>query len=90
MNIIFYISAVILSISALITTYRIIAGPYSLDRLISTDMLVAVIICGLCLWCVYRQQYFLVPTIIALSLLSFIGSTTVARYRVADDQTPDI
>lgn len=90
MQVIFLICALVLCVSAALTIWRVLLGPSSLDRLISMDMMVSIIICGLCLWCVYVKKYYLVPTIITLSLLSFLGTVTVARYRVRDDQKPDI
>lgn len=78
------VSGVILVIAALLTTFRLLDGPNSLDRLVAMDTLVAVAICGLAVWAAYSHDTTIVPAIVALALVGFIGSVSVARFRVSD------
>ncbi len=79
------IAGVMLTIAALLTTYRLLAGPSTLDRVVAVDTLIAVAMCGLAVWATYSRDTSLVPAIVALSLVGFLGSATVARFRVRDD-----
>jgi len=50
-------------------------------------VLVALCMCGLAAWAAYSGDSTVIPAIVALSLLSFIGSISIARFRVRDDQS---
>lgn len=81
------IAGAMLLIAAVLTTYRVVSGPNTLDRLIGIDTLIAVAICGLAVWATWSRDTAVVPAIVALSLVGFLGSASVARFRVRDDQT---
>ncbi len=78
------ISGVILLIAAVLTTFRLLDGPSSLDRLVALDTIIAVSMCGLAVWAAYSKDTTIVPAIVALALVGFIGSVSVARFRVSD------
>ncbi|WP_072690997.1 monovalent cation/H+ antiporter complex subunit F [Rhodococcus marinonascens] len=78
------ISGIILVVAALLTTYRLLDGPNSLDRLVALDTLIALSMCGLAVWAAYTGDSTIVPAIVALSLMGFIGSISVPRFRVRD------
>ncbi|MFF0817350.1 monovalent cation/H+ antiporter complex subunit F [Rhodococcus sp. NPDC003318] len=86
MTTVLVIAGVMLSVAAVLTSYRLLAGPATLDRLVAMDTLVAVAICGLAVWATFSMDTTLVPAIVALSLVGFVGSVSVARFRVRDDQ----
>ncbi|MCC8926537.1 cation:proton antiporter [Rhodococcus sp. BGS-1C] len=85
MIVVLAISGVLLIAAAVITTYRLLAGPGTLDRLVAMDTILAVAMCGLAVWSVYSLDTTIVPAIVALSLISFVGSVSVARFRVKDE-----
>ncbi|MCX0270694.1 monovalent cation/H+ antiporter complex subunit F [Nocardia rhamnosiphila] len=80
------VAAVLLSAAALITAYRILAGPDTLDRVVGIDSIIAMAICGLAVWAAYSRDTSVVPAIVALSLVGFLGSAAVTRFRVRDDR----
>jgi multicomponent Na+:H+ antiporter subunit F len=84
MNVVWMIAAVMLVAAAALTTFRILAGPNTLDRLIGIDTIVAVAMCGLGTWAAFSLDSTVVYGITALSLISFIGSVSVTRFRVPD------
>jgi multicomponent Na+:H+ antiporter subunit F len=84
MNAVWMIAAVMLVAAAALTTFRILAGPSTLDRLVGVDTLVAVAMCGLGTWAAFSLDTTVVYGITALSLISFVGSVSVARFRVPD------
>jgi len=85
MNAVWMIAAVLLVGAAALTMIRMLAGPNTLDRLVSLDTLVAVAMCGLGTWAAYSLDSTVVYGITALSLISFVGSVSVARFRVRDN-----
>ncbi len=84
----YVVCGVILTAAALLTTFRALVGPSTLDRVVAIDALVAVAMCGLAVFAAYTGDTATVPAVVALSLVGFLGSASVARFRVPDDR-PD-
>ncbi|MEU7765861.1 monovalent cation/H+ antiporter complex subunit F [Nocardia sp. NPDC049190] len=85
MTVVAVIAAVVLAAAALITTYRVVAGPSTLDRVVAIDSLMATAAAGLAVWAGYTTDPTVVPAIAALALVGFLGSAAVSRFRVRDD-----
>ena len=86
MTVVAVIAAVLLIAAAVITSYRILAGPNTLDRVVGIDSLIAIAASGLAVWAAYSKDTTVVPAIVALSLVGFLGSAAVSRFRVRDDR----
>ncbi|MDT5092221.1 MAG: multicomponent Na+:H+ antiporter subunit [Mycobacterium sp.] len=84
MNVVWVVAAVMLVVAAALTTFRILSGPSTLDRLVGLDTLVAVAMCALGTWAAYSLDSTVVYGMTALSLISFVGSISVTRFRVPD------
>ncbi|ABG93976.1 monovalent cation/H+ antiporter complex subunit F [Rhodococcus opacus] len=84
MTVVSVISGIVLVVAGVLTTFRLLDGPNSLDRLVALDTLIALAMCGLAVWAAYTGDTTIVPAIVALSLVGFIGSVSVARFRVSD------
>ena len=84
MNVVWVIAAVMLSAAAAIVMFRILAGPTTLDRLVGLDTLVAVTMCAIGVWAAYSLDTTVTYSLTALALISFVGSVSVARFRVPD------
>ncbi|KAA0022159.1 monovalent cation/H+ antiporter complex subunit F [Antrihabitans cavernicola] len=80
------IAGTMLLLAAGLTAYRILDGHGTLDRLVAIDTLIAVAMAGLAVWAAYSRDTAIVPAIVALSLVGFLGSASVARFRVGDDE----
>ncbi len=78
MTVVSVISGIILVVAGVLTTFRLLDGPNSLDRLVALDTLIALAMCGLAVWAAYTGDTTIVPAIVALSLVGFIGSVSVA------------
>ncbi|MCZ4561568.1 monovalent cation/H+ antiporter complex subunit F [Rhodococcus sp. IEGM 1401] len=85
MTVVLAIAGALLIGAAVLTAYRLLDGPSTLDRLVAMDTILAVSMCGLGVWAVYSRDTTLVPAIVALSLVSFVGSVSIARFRVRDE-----
>ena len=64
--------------------FRILAGPNTLDRLVALDTLVAVTMCAIGTWAAFSLDTTVTYGLTALALISFVGSVSVARFRVPD------
>lgn len=84
MTSVWLIAAGILIAAAALTTYRVLAGPSTLDRLVALDTLVAVTMCAIGTWAAFSLDSTVVYGLTALSLISFVGSVSVTRFRVPD------
>jgi multicomponent Na+:H+ antiporter subunit F len=70
----------VLGLALLLVTVRFLRGPSALDRLVSLDAIVAVIMCGLMAHVALTRDSAIVPAVVAVSLVGFLGSSTVARF----------
>lgn len=86
MNTIWLIAAVMLVAAAAITMFRLLAGPSTLDRLVALDTLVAVTMCSIGTWAAFSLDTTVTYSLAALALISFVGSVSVARFRVPDTE----
>lgn len=77
------VSAVMLSIAAVLTVSRMSRGPSSLDRVVAADVLIAVVIATAALDIIINDHGTTLPVMLVLSLLGFAGSVSIARF-VAD------
>lgn len=85
MNVVAIVAGIMLMAAAVIVSYRILAGPNTLDRVVGIDSLVAIAAAGLAVWAAYSDDTTVVPAIVALALVGFLGSAAVSRFRVRDD-----
>ena len=88
MIIVWIIAAVMLTIAAAVTMFRLLAGPSTLDRLVALDTLVAVTMCAIGTWAAFSLDTTVTYGLTALALISFVGSVSVARFRVPDTDKP--
>ena len=84
MHVVWIVAAVMLSAAAAITIYRLLAGPSTLDRLVALDAFVAVSMCGIGTWAAFSLDTTVTYSLTALAVISFVGSVSVARFRVPD------
>jgi multicomponent Na+:H+ antiporter subunit F len=78
------VAGVMLTLAAVLTMTRILIGPSTLDRLIGVDTTVAVTMCGIATWAAYSLDTTVTYSLAALALISFVGSVSIARFRVPD------
>jgi multicomponent Na+:H+ antiporter subunit F len=89
MSLVWVIAGLTLVLAGTVTMIRLLAGPSTLDRLVAVDTLVAVTMCGVGTWAAFSLDTTVTYSLAALSLISFLGSVSVARFRVPDSARPD-
>lgn len=77
-------AVVALTLALFTTMIRLIGGPNTLDRLISLDALVAVAQGGIGIYIAWSKDTTPAAALVALALVAFLGSVSVARFRVND------
>ena len=65
---------------ALLALLRLARGPSLLDRVVATDTLLVIIAAGLAVHAALTQDPTVVPVLVVVALLAFVGSVSVARY----------
>lgn len=78
------VAALFFGAAFLLTSYRILAGPNSLDRLLGLDGLVAMIQCALATYVCWSLDLTVSGAMLVVALLGFISSVSVARFRKKD------
>ncbi|CAJ1494598.1 monovalent cation/H+ antiporter complex subunit F [[Mycobacterium] kokjensenii] len=89
MTFIWVSAGALLGIATIITMYRLLIGPSTLDRLVALDTLAAMTMCAIGTWAAVSRDTTATYSLAALALVGFIGSVSVARFRVRDD-APDV
>lgn len=89
MNTVWIIAAVMLTAAAAVTMFRLLAGPSTLDRLVAIDALIAVAMCAIGTWAAFSLDTTATYGLTALALIGFVGSVSVARFRVRDTDRDD-
>ncbi|MCW2636362.1 MAG: mnhF [Blastococcus sp.] len=80
MTLVFVIAYVLLGGGALMALVRLALGPSLLDRVVATDTLLVIIAAGLAVYAALERDPTVVPVLVVVSLLAFVGSVSVARY----------
>lgn len=89
LHIIVVTAAVLFAASVFLALYRVIRGPSILDRMIATDVILASLMCGLGGFMALTGRTDLLPVLIVLAMLGFVGSVSVSRYvSKSDSMTP--
>ena len=83
MQVVLVVTAVILSLAAGGAIIRIARGPSLLDRVLASDVLLAILGAALCIDMAVNRHLNNLMLVVAISVIGFIGSVTVARF-VAD------
>ncbi|HJE61877.1 MAG TPA: cation:proton antiporter [Nocardiopsis listeri] len=80
MNTLWIVIAVLLGAAALLGMVRLLLGPSILDRALSVDALLAFAVTGLGAFAAFNRDPTVLPTLLVLSLLGFVGSISVAKF----------
>lgn len=82
------IAAAMLVVAVVCVVIRLAKGPTLLDRVVAVDVLMAIIVCSLGVHITVTGTKTYIPVLIALTLLAFIGSVSVARLGPIHDHRP--
>jgi len=80
MTIVSVITFAMLGAGVLLALVRLALGPSLLDRVVATDALLVIISAGLAVYAALTRNPTVVPVLVVVSLLGFVGTVSVARY----------
>ena len=80
MTVVYWAAYAMLGGGALLTLVRLARGPSLLDRVVATDVLLVIISAGLAVYAALERDPTVVPVLVVVSPLAFVGSVSVARY----------
>lgn len=72
--------AVLLSAGIVLALIRIVRGPSTLDRIVATDVLLAITACAIATEAAYTRDATGLPILLGLSLLGAVGSISIGRF----------
>ena len=81
-----WVAGTALTVAALLVLVRIVRGPTMLDRVIATDVLVAVIVCAVGVEAAVFRHGTTLPVLLTVSLFAFISAVSVARFIIPDGE----
>ena len=67
---------------AVLALIRIVRGPSILDRIVATDVLLAVIVMSIAAEAAFARDATALPVLAVLSILGFTGAVSVARFAI--------
>ncbi|WP_089010264.1 monovalent cation/H+ antiporter complex subunit F [Micromonospora viridifaciens] len=76
---------VLLSVTALLALARIYRGPSLLDRVVATDLLLAIMLGAVGAQAAVTRHATTLPVLVVLSLLGFVGSVSLVRFAVREE-----
>ena len=85
-DVVVLVCAVLLTVGATLAVIRAERGPSMLDRTIALDIVVTTVIAGVALYAAVFRRADVVPLLVVLSLVGFVGSVTVARFAAVEPE----
>jgi len=80
MTVVVVICAVLLAMAGILAVVRVERGPSMLDRTVGLDVLTTTLVAFIGLEAAWSRRTDTVPVLVALSLVGFVGSVTIARF----------
>lgn len=80
-----YLSTGLFVLAFILTGYRLLIGPTSLDRLVAFDGVSALMQCALAIYIFFTIDTTVVNGMVVVALFGFISSVALTRFRKEDD-----
>ena len=74
------VCGVLIGTGAVLAILRAEKGPSMLDRTVALDIVVTCLVAAVALYAALERRVDVVPILVALSLVGFVGSVTIARF----------
>ena len=86
MIVVVLVSTVLLVVAALLTLVRTERGPTMLDRTVALDVMTSLLVMGVALHAAWTRRTDTVPLLVALALVGFVASVTIARFAAVEPE----
>lgn len=78
-NVLIGLTVIVLVVSALLALFRLAKGPTGLDRGVASDVIIAILIAGICTYTVWSHTPVALVIILLLTLVGFTTAVGLAR-----------
>jgi multicomponent Na+:H+ antiporter subunit F len=78
-TVVYTMTLVVLSAAALLVLVRLVRGPTALDRIVAVDVILVLIVAAAAVGLVPEERGVVIPLLVAVVLLGFVGSVVTAR-----------
>ncbi|GID32796.1 monovalent cation/H+ antiporter complex subunit F [Paractinoplanes brasiliensis] len=82
MTVVAVLVTTLLAVGAGLALIRVVRGPSVLDRIVATDVLLALIVMALAMEAAFSRDATVLPVLAVLSILGFTGAVSVARFAI--------
>lgn len=79
-----FAAGAMLTLAALLLVVRVTVGPTILDRSMALDVMMSVMVCAVSLYAIHSEQAWVVPVLLALAAVGFVGAVSIARFASGD------
>ncbi len=86
MTVVVLVCGVLIGAGAVLAIVRAERGPTMLDRTVALDIVVTCLVAALALYAALERRTDVVPILVALSLVGFVGSVTIARFAAVEPE----
>ena len=86
MTAVVWVCGVLLTLGAVLAVVRAEKGPSMLDRTVALDIVVTTMIVAVALYAAVERRTDVVPVLVVLSLVGFVGSVTIARFAAVEPE----
>lgn len=80
MTVVYTTCFVLLSVAAALVLVRLARGPSVPDRIVALDVVLQIVVAGIAVGAAATGSGAFLAVLVAVALLGFVGSVTVARY----------
>ncbi len=80
MTVVVIIVTAVLAVAVVLTLIRAVRGPSTLDRIVSVDAMIVIVMAALATEAALRRNPTTLPLLAVLAILGFTASTGVARF----------
>lgn len=86
MTVVVWVCAALILTGAALAIVRAERGPSMLDRTVALDVLLTTLIAAVALYAAAERRADVVPVLVVLSLVGFVGSVSIARFAAVEPE----
>lgn len=86
MIVVVWVCGILVTVGAVLAIVRAEKGPSMLDRTVALDIVVTAMIVAVAVYGAVERRTDVVPVLVVLSLVGFVGSVTIARFAAVEPE----
>jgi multicomponent Na+:H+ antiporter subunit F len=86
MSVAIWVCGALIAAGAVLAIVRVERGPSILDRTVALDIVVTCLVAAVALYAALERRADVVPILVVLSLVGFVGSVTIARFAAVEPE----